>query len=162
MEEKTTKRPRRVMVSEGKLLIMQEVPFKEGEPRSTIRFFSAFEGNAAKLAIIALKARIEKCLSSLTKNVGEATRVTDMVVEWEDGFFSIPAYTAMEDALEVLEREKLQEMTRYSAIQALKAIKQMRFNDVRSELFPLNREDFENIAEYIFNVFCEIALTADK
>lgn len=30
MEEKTTKRPRRVMVSEGKLLIMTEVPFKEG------------------------------------------------------------------------------------------------------------------------------------
>lgn len=41
MEEKTTKRPRRVVVSEGKLLIMQEVPFKEGEPRVTTRFFSA-------------------------------------------------------------------------------------------------------------------------
>ena len=68
----------------------------------------------------------------------------------------------MENALEVLERENLQEITRYSAIQTLKAIKQMRFNDVRSELFPLDREDFENIAEYIFNVFCEIALTAVK
>lgn len=162
MEEQTNKRPRRVMVSNGKLLIMQEVPFKEGEPRTTTRFFDAFNGNAVKLAIIALKARIEKCLSSLTKNVGEATRVTDMVVEWENGCFSIPAYTAMEEALEVLERENLTEMTRYSAVQALKAIKQTRFNNVRSELFPLDREDFENITEYIFNVFCEIALTADK
>lgn len=150
------------MVSEGELLIMQEVPFKEGEPRVTTRFFSAFYGNAAKLATIALKARIEKCLSALTKNVGEATRVTDMVVEWENGCFSIPAYTAMEDALEHLERENLQEITRYSAIQTLKAIKRMRFNYVRSELFPLDREDFENITEYIFNVFCEIALTAVK
>lgn len=162
MEEKTTKRPRRVMVSEGKLLIMHEVPFKEGEPHAATRFFSAFDGNAAKLAIIALKARIEECLSSLTKNVGEATRVTDMAVEWKDGCFSIPAYTAMEDAIEVLERENLQEITRCSAIQTIKAIKRMRFNDVRSESFPLDRENFEHIAEYIFNVFCEIALTAVK
>lgn len=147
------------MVSEGKLLIMTEVPFKEGEPRKTMRFFSAFDGNAAKIAIIALKARIERCISSLTKNVGDATRVTDMVVEWKDGWFSIPAYTAME---EVLERGNLQEITRYSAIQTLKAIRRIRFNDVRSELFPLDREEFENITEYIFNVFCEIALTADK
>lgn len=159
MEEKTTKRPRRVMVSEGKLLIMQEVPFKEGEHRTTTRFFSAFEGKAARLATLAIKARIEKCLSSLTKNVGEATRVTDMVVEWEDGCFSIPAYTAMEDALDMLERENLTEMTRYSAIQALKAIRQTRFYDVHSSL-PLNKEDFEKITEYTFNVFCEIALTA--
>lgn len=162
MEEKTTQRPRRVMVSEGKLLIMTEVPFKDGEPRTTMRFFSAFDGNAAKFAIIALKARIERCLSSLTKNVGEATRVTDMVVEWKDGSFSIPAYTAMDEALEVLERGNLQEMTRYSAIQTLKAIRRTRFYDVRSELFPIDKEEFENIAEYIFNVFCEIALTADK
>lgn len=160
MEEKTTKRPRRVMVEEGKLLIMQEVPFKEGKPRTTKRFFSAFDGNAAKLATLAIKARIEKCLSSLTKNVGEATRVTDMVVEWEYGCFSIPAYTAMEEALDVLERENLTEMTRYSAIQALKAIRQTRFSNVRSELFPLDKGDFENITEYIFDVFCEIALTA--
>ena len=160
MEEKTTKRPRRVMVEDGKLLIMQEVPFKEGEHRTTARFFSAFDGKAAKLATLAIKARIEKCLSSLTKNVGEATRVTDMVVEWEDGCFSLPAYTAMEDALDVLERENLTEMTRYSAIQALKAIRQMRFRDVRSELFPLDKDEFENITEYTFNVFCEIALTA--
>ena len=160
MEEKTTKRPRRVMVSEGKLLIMQEVPFKEGEHRTTARFFSAFDGKAAKFATLAIKARIEKCLSSLTKNVGEATRVMDMVVEWEDGCFSIPAYTAMEDALDVLERENLTEMTRYSAIQALKAIRQTHFRDVRSELFPLDKDEFENITEYTFNVFCEIALTA--
>ena len=160
MEEKTTKRPRRVVVSEGKLLIMQEVPFKEGEHRTTARFFSAFDGKAAKLATLAIKARIEKCLSSLTKNVGEATRITDMVVEWEDGCFSIPAYQAMEDALDVLERENLTEMTRYSAIQALKAIRQTHFRDVRSELFPLDKDEFENITEYTFNVFCEIALTA--
>lgn len=159
MEEKTTKRPRRVVVSEGKLLIMQEVPFKEGIPRGTTRFFSAFDGKAAKLATLAIKARIEKCLSSLTKNVGEATRITDMVVEWEDGCFSIPAYTAMEEALDVLERENLTEMSRYSAIQALKAIRQARFYDVHSSL-PLNKEDFEKITEYTFNVFCEIALTA--
>lgn len=150
------------MVSNGKLLIMQEVTFKEGEPQHRTNFFSAFDGNAAKVAQIALKKRIEKCLSALTKHIGEATRVTDMVVEWEDGCFSIPAYEAMENALEVLERENLQEITRYSAIQTLKAIKQMRFNDVRLELFPLDREDFENFAEYIFNVFCEIALTAVK
>lgn len=31
MEEKTAKRPRRVMVSEGKLLIMTELPFREGD-----------------------------------------------------------------------------------------------------------------------------------
>ena len=160
MEEKTTKRPRRVVVSEGKLLIMQEVPFKEGEHRTTARFFSAFDGKAAKFATLAIKARIEKCLSSLTKNIGEATRVTDMVVEWEDGCFSIPAYTAMEEALDVLERENLTEMTRYSAIQALKAIRQTHFRDVRSELFPLDKDEFENITEYTFNVFCEIALTA--
>lgn len=162
MEEKTTKRPRRVIVEDGKLLIMTEVPFKDGRPRTTTRFFSAFDGNAARLAIISLKARIEKCFSSLTKNVGEATRVTDMVVEWEDGCFSIPAYVAMEEALEMLERENLTEMTRYSAIQALKAIKQTRFNDVRFELSPLSKEDFEDITEYIFDVFCGIALTADK
>ena len=162
MEEKTTKRPRRVIASNGKLLIMTEIPFKKGEPRTTMRFFSAFDGNAAKIAIIALKARIEKCLSSLTKNVGEATRVTDMVVEWKDGCFSIPAYTAMEDALEVLERGNLQEMTRYGAIQTLKAIRRTRFYDVRSELSTLDVEEFDNISEYIFNVFCEIALTTDK
>ena len=160
MEEKTAKRPRRVMVSEGKLLIMQEVPFKEGERRTSERFFSAFDGKAAKFATLAIKARIEKCLSSLTKNVGEATRITDMVVEWEDGCFSIPAYTAMEEALEVLERENLTEMTRYSAIQALKAIRQTHFHDVRSELFPIDKVDFEKITEYAFDVFCEIALTA--
>lgn len=162
MEEKTAKRPRRVMVSEGKLLIMTEVPLKEGEPHTTMRFFSAFDGNAAKIAIIAIKARIERCISSLTRNVGEATRVTDMVVEWKDGWFSIPAYTAMEEALDVLERGNLQEMTRYSAIQTLKAIRLTRFYDVYSESFPIDRKDFENITEYIFNVFCEIALTTDK
>lgn len=42
MEEKTIKRPRRVMVSDGKLLIMTEVPFKDGTPRGTIRLFGAF------------------------------------------------------------------------------------------------------------------------
>lgn len=162
MEEKTTKRQRRVMVSDGKLLIMQEVPFKEGKPRTTTCFFSAFDGKAAKLATLAIKARIEKCLASLTKNIGEATRVTDMVVEWEDGSFSIPAYTAMEEALDMLERENLTEMTRCSAIQALKAIRQTRFHDVHSELFPLEKVDFENIMEYTFDVFCGIAITAYK
>ena len=83
-----------------------------------------------------------------------------MIVEWEDGCFSIPAYQAMEDAIDVLERENLTEMTRYSAIQALKAIRQTHFRDVRSELFPLDKDEFENITEYTFNVFCEIALTA--
>lgn len=162
MEEQTHKRPRRVMVSNGKLLIMQEVAFKEGEPQHRTNFFSTFDGNAAKVAQIALKKRIEKCLSALTKHIGEATRVTDMVVEWKDGYLSIPAYEAMEKALEILECENLQEMTRYSAIQALKAIKWIRYNDVRTELYPLDKEDFENIVECTFNVFCEIALTANK
>ena len=107
------------MVSDGKLLIMTEVPFKEGTPRGTIRFFGAFNGNAANLAEIALKKRIEKCVASLTRNVGNATRVTDMVVEWEDWRFSLPAYNSMEEALE---RKNLTEMTRYSAIQTLKAL----------------------------------------
>lgn len=63
---------------------------------------------------------------------------------------------------EVLERGNLQDITRYSAIQTLKAIRRTRFYDVRSELFPLDKDEFENITEYIFNVFCEIALTTDK
>lgn len=162
MEEKTTKRPRRVMVSEGKLLIMQEVPFKEGTPRRTIRFFGAFNGNAANLVEIALKKRIEKCVASLTRNVGNATRVTDIVVEWENGCFSLPAYNSMEEALEILGRDNLTEMTRYSAIQILKALLDVRYIDIQKELSPLEKEDYAKIKEYIFNVFCEIALTADK
>lgn len=42
MEEKTTKRPRRVMVEDGKLLIMTEVPFKDGDFKKPTNFFSGF------------------------------------------------------------------------------------------------------------------------
>lgn len=150
------------MVSEGKLLIMQDVPFKEGTPRGTMRFFGAFNGNAANLAEIALKKRIEKCVASLTRNVGNATRVTDMVVEWENGCFSIQAYNSMEDALETLERDNLTEMTRYSAIQTLKALLDVRYSDIQKELPQLEKEDYSRIREYAFNVFCEVAFTANK
>lgn len=150
------------MVSDGKLLIMTEVPFKEGTPRGTIRLFSAFNGNAANLAEIALKKRIGKCVASLTRNVENATRVTDMVVEWEDGCFSLPAYNSMEEALEVLERKNLTEMTRYSAVQTLKALLDVSYSDVREKLSPIEKEEYTKIKEYTFGVFCEIALTADK
>lgn len=55
MEEKTTKRPRRVMVSEGKLLIMAKLHFREGKPRPCTNFFKAYNGKAAALAIISAK-----------------------------------------------------------------------------------------------------------
>lgn len=68
----------------------------------------------------------------------------------------------MEEALETLGRDNLTEMTRYSAIQTLKALLDVRYSDVREELFPLEKEEYAKIKEYAFNVFCEIALTAVK
>lgn len=85
-----------------------------------------------------------------------------MVVEWESGCFSLPAYNSMEEALETLGRDNLTEITRYSAIQTLKALLDVRYSDVQEELSPLEKEEYIKIKEYTFNVFCEIALTANK
>ena len=70
MEEKTTKRPRRVMVSDGKLLIMAELPFREGEPKPCTSFFKAYNGKAAALAIEALKERVDVYVSTLQHTLG--------------------------------------------------------------------------------------------
>ena len=152
---------------EGTLLIVTELPFKEGEQKEFINFFDTFGGKAATLAKKALKMRIDHCLLSLSEHIGKATRVNSGVVEWKNGAFSVGAYNAMEDALDALESSSL-DISRYGAIQGIKAVIALskRCSDERREAYEeIKVSDygaFDEIVEYVFNVFCEIALTADK
>lgn len=65
MEEKTTQRPRRVMVSEGKLLIMTEVPFKDCDCNIVKEnIFTAFSGKAFLMLTESIQERINECVAS--------------------------------------------------------------------------------------------------
>ena len=163
MEEKTTKRPRRVMVEDEKLLIMTEVPFKDGDLKKPTNFFAVFDGKAASFTIEALKERIESCLSSLNANINRATRVNVDGAVWSGGHFSVVAYEAMEDAIERLNDGKMP--SKLGALQVLKALKDTTyFSDrykaitERNSTLKMNSSEFTVIKRYIFDVMCEAVL----
>ena len=166
MEEKTTKRPRRVMVSDGKLLIMTELPFREGEPRQCTNFFKAYNGKAAALAIEALKERVNVCISTLQHNLNRVSRVGAHGAEWGTGHFSMAAYEAMEGSIERLISNQLP--TRLGAIQTLKAMREITFfSDTYRVItenisnLKMNGPEFSDVKKFIFNVMCEVAITGE-
>lgn len=161
MEEKTTKRPRRVMVEDGKLLIMTEVPFKDGDFKKPTNFFEAFDGKAASFTIEALKERIEGCLSSLNANINRATRVNVDGAVWPEGRFSVAAYEAMEDTIERLSDGKMP--SKLGALQVLKALRDITyFSDKykaiteRNPTSKMNAPEFTALKRYIFDVMCDV------
>ena len=161
MEEKTTKRPRRVMVEDGKLLIMTEVPFKDGDLKKSTNFFEVFDGKAASFTIEALKERIEGCLSSLNANINRATRVNVDGAVWSEGHFSVVAYEAMEDAIERLNDGKMP--SKLGALQVLKALRDITyFSDrykaitERNSTLKMNASEFTALKRYIFDVMCDV------
>ena len=166
MEEKTTKRPRRVMVSEGKLLIMTELPFREGEPKQCTNFFKAYNGKAAAFAIEALKERVNVCISTLQHNLNRVSRVGVQGVEWSTGHFSMAAYEAMEGSIENLINGQLP--TRLGAIQTLKAIREVtyfcntyRVITERASNLKMDFSEFSDVQKFIFNVMCEVAIIGE-
>lgn len=161
MEEKTAKRPRRVMVEDGKLLIMTEVPFKDCESKKPTNFFEVFDGKAASFTIEYLKERIDGCLSSLNANINRATRVNVDGAVWSTGHFSVVAYEAMEDAIERLSDGKMP--SKLGAIQVLKALLDATyFSDrykaisERNQTLKMNVSEFTVLTRYIFDVMCEV------
>lgn len=166
MEEKTTKRPRRVMVSEGKLLIMTELPFKEGEPRPCTNFFKAYNGKAAALAIEALKERVDNCVSTLQHNLNKISRAGAHGAEWDTGHFSMAAYEAMEESIDRLIDGQLP--TRLGAIQTLKAMREVTYTcntyrviKERASKLKMNLSEFFDVKTFIFNVMCEVAIMGE-
>lgn len=166
MEEKTTKRPRRVMVSEGKLLIMTELPFREGEPKPCTNFFKAYNGKAAALAIEALKERVDVCVSTLQHNLNRVSRVGVQGAEWDTGHFSMAAYEAMEESIELLINGQLP--TRLGAIQTLKAIRGVTYScdtyrviAERVSNLKMKFSEFSDVKTFIFNVMCEVAIIGE-
>lgn len=163
MEEKTTKRPRRVMVEDGKLLIMAEIPFKDGDFKKPTNFFEAFDGKAALFTIEAIKERIEGCLSALNININRATRVNVDGAVWPEGRFSVVAYEAMEDTIERLSDGKMP--SKLGAPQVLKALMDITyFSDVykaiseRKPTLKMNASEFKLLKRYIFDVMCDVVL----
>lgn len=163
MEEKTTKRPRRVVVEDGKLLIMAEVPFKDGDFKKPTNFFEAFDGKAAYFTIEAIKERIEGCLSALNANVNRATSVNAGGAIWPEGCFSVVAYEAMEDTIERLSDGKMP--SKLGAPQVLKALMDITyFSDSykaiseRKPTLKMNASEFKVLKRYIFDVMCEVVL----
>lgn len=163
MEEKTTKRPRRVMIEDGKLLIMTEVPFKDGDFKKPKNFFEVFDGKASSFTIEAIKERIEGCLSTLNANINLATRVNVDGAVWSGGHFSVVAYEAMEDAIERLSDGKMP--SKLGAIQVIKALEDTtyfgdRYKAIseRNSTLKMNASEFKVLKRYIFNVMCEVAL----
>ena len=164
MEEKTTKRPRRVMVEDGKLLIMTEVPFKEdGDLKSPKSFFEVLDGKAASFAIEAIKERIEGCLSTLNANINRATHINVNGAVWPAGHFSVAAYEAMENAIERLSDGKMP--SKLGALQVLKAIRDVtyfgdRYKAIskRKPTLKMNASEFTGLTRYIFDVMCEVVL----
>lgn len=163
MEEKATKRPRRVMVEDGKLLIMTEVPFKDGDFKKPINFFEAFDGKAASFTIEALKERIDGCLSSLNANINRATRVNVDGAVWPEGRFSVVAYEVMEYTIERLSDGKMP--SKLGAPQVLKALMDITyFGDSykaiseRKPTLKMNASEFKVLKRYIFDVMCDVVL----
>lgn len=166
MEEKTAKRLRRVMVSEGKLLIMTELPFRDGEPRPRTNFFKAYNGKAAALAIEALKERVDVCVSTLQHNLNRISRAGAHGAEWDTGHFSMAAYEAMEESVERLINGQLP--TRLGAIQTLKAMREMTYTcntyrviTERTSNLKMNLSEFFDVKTFIFNVMCEVAIIGE-
>lgn len=163
MEEKTTKRLRRVMVEDGKLLIMTEVPFKDGDFKKPTNFFEAFDGKAASFTIEAIKERIDGCLSSLNANINRATSVNAGGAIWPEGSFSVAAYEAMENTIERLNDGKMP--SKLGAIQVLKALKDVtyfgdRYKAIteRKSTLKMNASEFKVLKRYIFDVMCDVVL----
>lgn len=164
MEEQTHKRPRRVMVSDGKLLIMTEVPFKDCDCNIVKEnIFTAFSGKAFLMLTESIQERINECVATLQANVRKAKRVNSALVEWEGGSFSVASYDAMEEAMERLFQGKLP--SRLGAIQAIKALKEVTFLSVeyrnmvqRQRDLKMTLPEFSDVKNYIFNVMCEVAL----
>ena len=163
MEEKTTKRPRRVMVEDGKLLIMAEIPFKNGDFKKPTNFFEAFGGKAATFTIEAIKERIDGCLSSLNANINRVTRVNADGAVWPEGCFSVVAYEAMEDTVERLSDGKMP--SKLGAPQVLKALMDVTYFgegyksiSERNPTLKMNASEFKVLKRYIFDVMCDVVL----
>lgn len=163
MEGKITKRPRRVIVEDGKLLIMSEVPFKDCNLKKPANFFEIFDGKAASFTIEALKERIEGCLSSLNANIHRANRVNVDGAVWSGGHFSVVAYEAMEDAIERISNGEMP--SKLGALQVLKALRDItyfgnRYKAIseRNPTLKMNTSEFDVLTRYIFDVMCKIVL----
>lgn len=151
------------MVEDGKLLIMTEVPFKDGDLKKPTTFFDVFDGKAASFTIEAIKERIDGCLSSLNANINRATRVNVDGAVWPAGHFSVVAYEAMEDAIERLNDGKMP--SKLGALQVLKALRDITyFSDrykaitERNPTLKMNASEFAVLTRYIFDVMCEVVL----
>lgn len=151
------------MVEDGKLLIMTEFPFKDGDFKKPKNFFEVFDGKAASFTIEVIKERIDGCLLSLNANINRATHVNVDGAIWPAGHFSVAAYEAMENAIERLSDGKMP--SKLGALQVLKALRDVTFFGDRykaiSEREPkliMNAPEFAVLKRYIFDVMCEVAL----
>lgn len=155
------------MVSEGKLLIMQEVAFKDCDCNIVNgSVFTVFGGKAFLMLTESIQERINECVATLQANVRKAKRVNSALVEWEGGSFSITSYNAMEESIERLFQGKLP--SRHGAIQAIKALQKVTFLSVeyrnmvqRQKNLKMTLSEFSDIKDYIFNVMCEVALMSE-
>lgn len=154
------------MVSEGKLLIITELPFREGEPRPCTNFFKAYNGKAAALAIEALKERVDVCVSTLQHNLNRISRAGAHGAEWDTWHFLMAAYEAMEESIERLIDGQLP--TRLGAIQTLKVMREMTYTcntyrviTERTSNLKMNLSEFFDVKTFIFNAMCEVAIMGE-
>lgn len=96
------------------------------------------------------------CKQKLHANLANATYITEYVIAWQGGHFSVPAYEALENILELTDVRKLNKM------QALQLTRAMLLNDASKYVYDYDEnlkrcdrdicvtEDFKNfITEYM-------------
>ena len=111
---------------------------------------SKFTGEYLEIAKRLAKTRMAHCKQQLHANLIHATYITEHTIAWKGGHFSVPAYEALENILELTDVRKL------NTKQALQLTRAMLLNDANDYVDDydenLNRcgrdicvtEDFKN------------------
>lgn len=118
---------------------------------------SKFTGEYLEIAKRLAKTRMAHCKQQLHVNLANATYITEYVIVWEGGHFSVPVYEALEGILELTDVRKL------NKLQAQQLIRAMLLNNANDYVWDCNEnlkdydtsmcvtEDFKNfITEHMF------------
>ena len=103
---------------------------------------SKFTGEYLEIAKRLAKTRMSHCKQQLHANLANATYITEYVIAWQGGHFSVPAYEALEGILNLTDVRKLNKM------QALQLTRAMLLNDANNYVYDYD-EDLKSYGKCI-------------
>lgn len=101
--------------------VLIEKPYQNDEELCAKQRFSEemFTGDFLKIAKLLAKYRMSKCFKKLHENLAQAIHITEQMIVWKGGHFSVPVWEQLEAILSLTD---VRQLNRLQAQQLIRAI----------------------------------------